>query len=276
MTHRKRLGVNREWYCSPLFHGLDDDARFDVHVEVNAANAAAMREHKLDGAFLSPIDYARESSDYQIIPDVAVSSSSASNAVLLLFNRGLHTISRIAVSPASTSEIVLATILLGELYDVRPQIIPTMGSAQTMLATADAALVTGNAVLDIPSGQSTVLDLVEEWNDLTGLPYVHGFWCFHESTFSKEEMEAIQRARDGGLRFLNATARSSLHGTSTQTPDILQEHRHDFSYTFTEQEQNGAAEFLQYAYYHGILPDVPDLNIHRMDDSDEFPSASMN
>ncbi len=32
-----------------------------------------------------------------------------------------------------------------------------------------------------------------------------------------------------------------------------------FSYDFTEEVEEGLQEFLRYAYYHGVLPDVPDV-----------------
>jgi hypothetical protein len=42
-----------------------------------------------------------------------------------------------------------------------------------------------------------------------------------------------------------------------------------FSYDFPENVQEGIREFLRYAYYHGILPDVPDLRFFGSDDAGE-------
>jgi predicted solute-binding protein len=44
------------------------------------------------------------------------------------------------------------------------------------------------------------------------------------------------------------------------TREFSKQYLSGFSYGLAEEEQQGFAEFVRYAYYHGILPDVPDLN----------------
>ena len=47
----------------------------------------------------------------------------------------------------------------------------------------------------------------------------------------------------------------------------------NFSYEFGELEQESMSEFMKYAYFHGILPDVPDLNFFEVG---SLPSPSVN
>src|SRR5207247_287926 len=120
MSARKRLGINSDLYCSPVFYRLADEPAFECTVDLVARNAIKLRVHDLEAAFLSPIDYAREGSEYCIVPNVAVSSRTPSDTIVLHFKEGLHTINTLAVHPTSTSEVVLGSILLSERFDVRP------------------------------------------------------------------------------------------------------------------------------------------------------------
>ncbi len=276
---RKRLGINPDLYCTPLFFGLSGDKNFECTVDVIAGNAARLRGHDLEAAFLSPVDYARESSDYYIIPDVAVSSRAATNTIDLLFKEGLHTIKTLAVHPGSTSEVVLASILLGEEFDIRPTIIPTVGPPDKMLQIADAALLVGDSALEQAGLHRNVIDLVEEWHDLTDLPYVHGFWCTRSTDMTKDEVGSIKSACDRGRNSLDELAHSASTMLATRySPDALKQYLERFSFTFTDEEQEALAEFLRYAYYHGVLPDVAEINLYPLEgeDDEQLAGPSLN
>lgn len=279
MNIRKRLGLTTELFCVPVFHGLTDKTQFECITDVVAKNSIKMREHELDAAFLSPIDYARESSVYQIIPNVAVSSRTPTNTIVLHFKEGLQTINTLAVHPTSTSEIVLATILLGEQFDVHPTIVPTMGPLDQMLRLADAALLVGDAALEQGPDYQNRIDLVEEWHDLTDLPYVHGFWCVREAGLTRTDVALIQDACDTGVKSLDDIVMEETATIAPHfSPDTLKQYLEHFSYLFSDEEQDAVMEFLRYAYYHGILPDVADLHLYQVDKQAESPfdSPSLN
>jgi chorismate dehydratase len=276
MKDRIRLGLTPEHYCAPVFRGLDQNPRFECKTDVVTRNAIRLREHELDAAFLSMIDYARESSDYSIIPGIAVSSRTPTNSIVLLFKEGLHTITTIAVNPASTSEIVLASILLGERFDVHPQLLPMTGSPEEMLGAADAVLFVGNEASVQLRGRQNTMDLVEEWNDLTDLPFVHGFWSVREPGLEKGDITLIQKACRDGLQSMDEIARA-VATTETTSPDSMKAYLRSFSYTFGEEEQEAVTEFLRYAYYHGVLPDIADLTFYSdQDDETSEPELPVN
>ena len=269
-----RLGVSSHLYCLPLTRYLKQGA-FNLSVDSTSQNAIRMRHRDLDVAFLTPIDYARESSDYRILPGMAVSSRVPNNTVILAFKEGLHTISTLAVQPTSTSEVILASILLGERFDTRPTIVPTLGSLEHMMHSADAALLVGNEAARLGPGHPNKLDLVEEWVDMSDLPYVHGFWCTRETTLSKDGVVELQRACDQGVEMLEeiaVEAASSSQGSARE----IQQYLESFSYAFGDEEEQALVEFLRYAYYHGVLPDVADINFYppnTEDDSQPSPPS---
>ncbi len=245
------------------------EGNFSLLIDTASQSAINFREHNLEGAFLTPIDYAREGSEYRIVPGVAVSSQTPNDTIVLHFKTGLHTINTIAVHPTSTSEIVLASILLGERFDVRPTIIPVFGSFNEMMEKADAALLVGNDALDQQESHQNKLDLVEEWSDMTGLPYVHGFWCTRASDLSPDDVAELQRAGEQGAQSLARIARSEAAKRHPASPVALQQYLETLSFTFNDEQQDALTEFLRYAYYHGVLPDVAELNFYGSDEGDD-------
>ena len=274
MPEIKRFGVPPHVYCLPFIGELKRETSFKILVDAPAQNAIKMREHDLEVAFLSPIDYGRESSDYCIIPNVAVSSRTPTDTIVLHFKEGLHTVKTLAVHPTSASEIVLASILLGEQFDVRPQIVPVMGSLDQMLRSADAALLVGNTALEEGQVHRNKMDLVEEWFDMTGLPYVHGFWCVREADVARDDIISIQHACERGVKSLAGITETDVTGQKPRfSPDTLRQYLESFSFVLSDEEQEALMEFIRYGYYHGVLPDVADLQFYPVDKMDESPFA---
>src|SRR5690242_267878 len=148
----RRIGIIDETYARPLFTGLG--RLFDVTVGPPAELAVALRDHSLDAAFLSPIDYAKDYAMYRIVPGRAASSRGESVTVLLAFNKQLRNIATLAVDPRSASEIVLAGILMAEKYGIRPAIVPVAGNPADALGRSDAAILAGKRTLSAAGLQS--------------------------------------------------------------------------------------------------------------------------
>lgn len=269
MSKVKRLGVVDALYCQPLFHELAGVKGFLPVPDVPARNALHLRARGLDAAFITPIDYARESSDYLIVPGIGVASQQGSGTVCIFFKDNLHTISTVAIDPASVSEIVLSRIILAEEFDLNPSFIPAQGSLTDLLHKADAAVLSGDACLQAADTHPNQLDLVEAWNDLTGLPYVHGVWCGRERALTQQDVEHLQGIVQRSLSSPNDFARG-LHARSQVLSFPLSFYRSylgSFSYTLTEEDLEGLGEFIRYAYYHGVLPDVAEINFYRFDEN---------
>ena len=261
MDSRKRLGIPGTLFTFPLTASLRNASGFRLAVDAPARNALRLREHALDAALVSPVDYARDGSSYRAVFGVAASSQSANSAVTLHFREGLHNISTLAADPALTSDIVLAKIILAEEFDLSPKIVPFQGPLDVMLGKADAALVAGDSSLREAAVHRNVVDLVEAWTEMTGLPFVHYFWCAREEDLSEKEVQALQQAREEGIRLIdNIVSDAASHELASVPAASLKAYMETFSYDFNQEAEEGLKEFLRYAYYHGVLPDVPDMH----------------
>ena len=249
----KTIGVPDVLFCLPFITALRGVAGLNVVTDPPAALAHRLDARTLDAAFLSPIDYARNASEYLIVPGSAVSSPEGNNSIVVHFRPGVRSVRTLAVPPTSASDIILAKMLLAERFDLNPTMVPVIGSLAAMLERADAALLAGDAALRSASSHPNGLDLVEEWVIATDLPYVHGFWVCREGALTEEEYRMIAAAPPRGHLSLG----------ESEAAGALEE----FSYTLSEEVREGIREFLRYAYYHGILPDVPDLRFYGSDEA---------
>ena len=162
----------------------------------------------------------------------------------LCFNEHLRTIRSLAVDVSSSSEIILAHLLMAEMFDLKPKIIPTLDPPEEALMKADAVLLVGDRTTAV-GNRTTKIDLVEEWYGITGLPYVHGFWAVDEELFPKERAAALIERGERGAKNL--------------VPSEREEERAIIQYNFDDNAIEGLNEFFRMAFYHGVLKDIPEL-----------------
>jgi chorismate dehydratase len=251
MPAKKNIGIPPEHLFLPFQDGIRGTGRFSVTLKASPLLARMMETHELDAAFLSPMDYARGASEYLIVPGAAVASRRGNSAVAIHFRKGTRDVRTLAVPAVSMSDIVLARVLLAEKFNLTPAIVPVAGTLDDMLKQADAALLSGDEALRTGENRPDALDLVEEWVTTTDLPYVHGFCVGREDALEKDEWTVL----GSSAAAMNGASVSSLVEEASSDPE-------KFSYDLDDDVRDGIREFLQYAYYHGILPDVPDLHFY--------------
>ncbi|HXG38596.1 MAG TPA: MqnA/MqnD/SBP family protein [Bacteroidota bacterium] len=264
-------------YLKPLLEGLEgSESPFRHLVDIPASIALNMSKSTatplgkripMEGqgcAFLSPIDYARYGAEYCIVPGIAVSSSRPTGSVELYVKSDIRNIATLAVDVRVTSEIILAKIILTEKYpnvdkQASFQIIPMIPDLDAMLAKADAALVVNFAPSKRERGAIFHLDLVEEWNDLTELPYVHGFWVGRQNEMYVDDLQRLMQAQTAGTSSLRTVA--ERHARAFQlSVDEAERYLSSFSYQLGQEQIDSLQEFMSYAFYYGVLPDIPEIN----------------
>lgn len=283
---KSRLAISDALYLQPLLYGLDKpDAPFELCPDIPARNALKLHERsdEIRNAFLSPLDYARHGGEYCILPNICVASSTPTGTIQLILKSELRNIERIAVDVRYTSEIILAKILLLEKYRNEPssansmQFLPMMPDIDTMLAKADAALIVNTLPSAKTYGKYFVLDLVEEWFDLTELPYVHGFWVGREGELLEHEAAALVRAKKQGVMLQKQIAEAYAQKQNLSLV-AAREYLQAFSYDLGQKEEDSIEEFFHYAFYHGAIGDVPELCYFDLDLSAaaDTPNPSIN
>jgi len=265
---KSRLAVPDLLSVRPLLFGLEAaDSPFELAFGSPAENSVKFnrRSEEIRGAFLSPIDYARHGAEYCVMPGIGVSSTKPTGALQIVLKKNLRNIERIAIDIRFTSEIVLAKIILEEKYRNLPsghsnlQFIPFLAGPFSVFDKVDAVLTVADSLPAFAERDDAFsIDLVDEWKDLTGLPYVHGFWVGREGELAEPESRALLRAQEQGSALKGKIAEdyARKNGLSIQA---ARDYADAFSYSFGAEEEASLEEFIRYAYYHGVIGDIPDI-----------------
>ena len=121
----------------------------------------------------------------------------------------------------------------------------------------------GDASLREISSHPNRIDLVEAWNVITGLPYVHGFWCGDEEALTPEEVGWLVQSAYSGISALDTIAGNLPHGAFPSLSHAdMSDYLHAFSYDLNEDDLEGLREFLRYAFFHGVTADVAELHFY--------------
>ena len=257
-----RINALSDLYCLPVVYGLqqpESPAAAGLSFDSAGINTERLLAGECDAALIGAVEYARNSSDFSLLPSIGVSSRGESRTILLCLNRDIRKITTVATGVVSSSEIVLTKLILSEKYEQGVAFVPVIGSLEQMLSKADAALLTGDAALR--SGwRGPLLDLVDEWSDMTDLPFVHACCAVRTEKTGGQLSSLLLSSQDAGIRSFRkiASDRCRLFSLS---PDHLEQQLELYSYGFDEEAREGLGEFYRYAFYLGLLPDVPEINL---------------
>ena len=116
-----RFGITEDLIHQPLLYALQHsliDHPFELISQSPAQNTADLCRGKLDAALIGPVDYARNSSELLLVPDVIVSSHGAARHGLLYFRENQQHISRVVCRDLDSQYRVLADMVMKEFFEI--------------------------------------------------------------------------------------------------------------------------------------------------------------
>ena len=185
-------------------HG--DAARsFDIEYTVPSACAAALAANQADIGIIPAFTYA-EIPGLVILPNIAIAAKDRVRSILLVSKKPIEEVQTVATDSSSRTSVALLQVLFAKFLGGRRQLTPHAPSLDAMLRQHDAALLIGDAALQVPTGSGYHLyDLAHEWRERTGKPFVFAFWAVRLDALDRQPhgidlAEVFQRSRDHGLR----------------------------------------------------------------------------
>jgi predicted solute-binding protein len=97
------------------------------------------------------------------------------------------------------------------------------------------------------------IDLGEAWMRLTGLPFVYAFWAGRPDALGADEVAALQRARDEGVKRPEALAEQYLAGAPERHERGARYLRENIKYHLGGEERAGLEMFFRYAAEAGVV-----------------------
>ena len=192
-----------------LVHGLQTSTpKYTFECHVPSILAKKLRNGEVDVALLSSIEYFRNP-DYVILPDLAVGAVREMWSIKLFHRTPLQAMRRVGLDPASETTNGLLQIVLKEKLRLRVELVSLpLGEDPLTRPELDGFLKIGDPCLKFlpPAGYES-LDLAEQWNQFTNLPFVFALWLARKGA----DLEGINKdlfvCKKEGLRHTEDIAR---------------------------------------------------------------------
>jgi chorismate dehydratase len=267
-----RLGAVGYLNARPLVYGLDVAPGFSLRYDVPSECARLLHDGAIDVGLIPSIEYLR-GGPYRIVPDLSIASRGPVASVAIYTTKPMREVRSIALDTSSRTSVALVSVLCARLFKIQPVLEPHGPDLPAMLEHCDAALVIGdNALLldhstvrperdtspehrvpstesRVPSPESPVekIDLGEAWQTLTGLPFVYAFWAGRPDALGAHDVQALQRARDGGVARTDVIAREYFPDSPAYQAAGAAYLRDNIKYDLGDEERAGLELFYRYA-----------------------------
>jgi chorismate dehydratase len=262
MNHVK-VGAVGYLNARPLVYGLDRLPRFTVRYDLPSECARLLHANEIDIGLIPSIEYLR-GGPYRIVPDLAIASRGPVASVAIFTTKPMRDVTSIAMDTSSRTSVALTRVLCARHFKIDPRIESRGPDLADMLAHCDAALIIGDHALfaghDRDSRRVRLqpdlekVDLGDVWTKMTGLPFVYAFWAGRPSALTADDVAALQRARDEGVRRPEQLAREYLADMPERQEIGGRYLRHNIKYDLGDDERAGLDAFFRYAAEVGVVP----------------------
>lgn len=253
----------------PLIHGLAEDPRVDLRVDLPSRLPALLEAGEADVALVPVVEIFR-GCGAGILPGTGIACRGAVDSVKL-FGRGpVEGIRTVRADRGSRTSVALADVLLREAAGVRaefrsvePRVGDLPGADEAVLVIGDRCFAYGRGVADAAVWSR---DLGTWWHEFTGLPFVFAVWAVRAGLGDDQVAELaslLTAARDRGLAAVSAIARQAAaegllgHGGEA-TPEAIDYYfRHDLTLELGDREERGLRRFHDHCVRQELVPDAP-------------------
>ena len=128
-----------------------------------------------------------------------------------------------------------------------------------MLKIADAALVIGDSVFPYLGTDISYLDLSEEWNKYTGLPFVFAFWAGWPGIIDQADVQEFFQSSKIGRESICEIAANFAENNGGDTKLYERYMSEYIHYDLGDRELEGLNLFYEKALSNGIIERVPKL-----------------
>ena len=218
----------------PLTYSYDNgySAGLELKYAVPSILNNDIKTGQLDISHISSIEYAKQSAELLMLPDICIRSDADVESIVLVSKKPINKITndKIIMTAKSSTSHCLLKIIMSESYGAAPQYqIDHIGLNNLIPGNATASLFIGDDALHIYHNKPDNLylyDLGREWHKLTGRSMVYAVWTVRRK-FAEEFPDVVHFAYDkimAGLREglkNKAAAINSVIGQKDFSFDVL-------------------------------------------------------
>jgi chorismate dehydratase len=273
---KTKISVVQYLNSVPLAWGILEGPQkdqFDAVFSTPAECAAQLASGEVDLGLIPSIEYQRIPGT-RIVAGPAVASHSRALSVILLSLVPLFRVRSVAHDSASRASVALTQVVLNEFYGNKPEFCSRAPDPVSMLADNDAALLIGDSALQyrfenqLPNAENEAgilrdgaepvqtFDLMERWNNLTGLPFVFAFWAARKGFNDATVAEGLTGSRAFGLENIDTIAERYQEKLGIDKAFLLEYLQKNMDYHMDSDGVAALGQFYQMAARAGILKSV--------------------
>jgi len=258
-----QLGVTNDLIALPITAHFVSNTKSGVTTREQSLkkNYVDLIKKKLDAAFISPSDYAKDSSLLKLVKDIAIYNRGESRYSIIFFQENLIEIEEIAYHGISQYND-LAFLLFNEFFEIDPtwKLIKGEIPLEVSLKSYQAVLKNGNEALENYDKVDNRIDVIDQWWGKTELSFIHQVFAVHRDVKETKWIDDIYQSRDKGMKNLKQI--SETYGKyHNRSPEFYYNLLKDkFYYSPEENTWEECAEYLNYLYYYGKLPFIPEFH----------------
>lgn len=273
-----RLGQVDYLNCYPVYYAIEHN-QVPVHAKMIKGYPTKLNEMFLEGKLditpISSIEFARNSDQAIILPNMSISADGDVQSILLFSKVPITELDglNVCLTSSSATSVALLKILFEHYYQIQVQYTVQKPDLQQMLKKNDAALLIGDDALlarhgnlDYEGRPLFVIDLGHAWRDFTGLKMIYALWVIR-SRFVEEhtaEIEAISKAfvdaKNFGFSHVSLLVDKAEQATGLPRP-VLESYFQTIQYEFGADERKALLTYYDYAYKSGLINERVKLNI---------------
>ena len=257
------IGVVPYMNAKPFIYGFQEKAdKIDIVYGVPSVLPEMLENDELDVISMPSAGYFR-STGYKIIPGSAIASNGLVESVKLFIKApSIEKIKTVALDKDSMTSCVLTKIILRRKYSLEPEYIVLDDKRKIYNEYADAFLVIGDDAMKVREEGFIVLDLGQEWNELTGLPFVYAIWVAKAGSKIHGLCKLLIDARECGLEFVDEIADAEAGRLGMEKERCLRYLKESIKYNLGEQEIHGLKSYYDYAVEMGEVKEGVKLEFY--------------
>jgi chorismate dehydratase len=248
-----RVGCVKYLNARPLIRGWPGNVEFDHP----SALCRRLAKNALDVALVSSFEFLRNPI-YRIVDDVSISSDGPVYSVVVAHRGAFSDIEEIELDPASQTAVNLLRCLLADL-GLSPRL---TGDTPENTRLHCARLIIGDQAIRFRQEHADGFqfwDLGEEWEKLTGLPFVYALWLIRPEVPDAESIgQRLRELRDENLADIQAIVADAVADVrddkQSVTKDFLERYyQKHLRFGFGTREKQGLQTFADFCAKQGVL-----------------------
>lgn len=191
---------------------------------------------------LVPVAIIPELKQSYIVSDYCIGAEGKVKSVLLLSDVPIDQIEKIYLDYHSRTSVKLCEILCKKHWEVSPKFISAEEGFEGNIQGKTAGVVIGDRTFHLHKEFAYQYDLAEEWNKLTGLPFVFAAWVSNK-TLPSDFLSAFNASLSSGVSDINRVV-DSQNSLSILKAELLDYLSHHISYDLTKRKREALRLFL--------------------------------